>query len=107
MNKRGACMKNFGLGVLLVLTLCFFVSAPLHAQVTGATLSGTVTDASGAVIAVAQVSVRNMATGISKDITTDSAGFYSLPNLAPGNYEVKGTAKVFTTAVQSNLTLVG
>src|SRR5947209_12279188 len=104
MSKRGAGMKKFAvaLGVLLAFVFCVFVSIPANAQVTGATLSGTVTDASGAVIAGAQVSVRNTATGISKDTTTDSAGFYALPNLAPGNYEVKVTANGFTNAVQSN-----
>src|SRR5712671_1011019 len=96
--------KVMGVGVLWVFVLCFFVSVPLHAQVTGATLSGTVTDASGAVIANAQVSIRNTATGISKDTTTDSAGFYAAPNLAPGPYEVKVTAAGFNTLV-TNVTL--
>jgi hypothetical protein len=93
----------FTLGVFLAFVFCFSVS--VHAQVTGATLSGTVTDASGAVIAGAEVSVRNTATGITRETTTDSAGFYTVPNLIPGPYEVKISAKGFTTAVQSNLTL--
>jgi hypothetical protein len=97
-------MKKVGVGVLWVFVLCFFVSVPLHAQVTGATLSGTVTDASGAVIANAQVSIRNTATGISKDTTTDSAGFYAAPNLPAGPYEVKVTAAGFNTLV-TNVTL--
>jgi len=97
--------KLVAVGVFLALVFCFFVSVPAHAQVTGATLSGTVTDASGAVIAGAQVSIRNMATGATKDVTTDSAGFYTAPNLNPGTYEVKIEAKGFNTAVQSNLAL--
>src|SRR5882724_5975042 len=88
-----------------ILGFCLMVSLPLHAQVTGATISGTITDASGGVIVGAEISVRNTATGISKDTTTDSAGFYTVPNLIPGPYEVKISAKGFTTAVQSNLTL--
>jgi hypothetical protein len=88
-----------------ILGLCLMVSLPLHAQVTGATVSGTITDASGAVIAGAEVSVRNIDTGIIRNTTADSAGFYTVPNLIPGPYEVKVTAKGFTTAVQSNLTL--
>src|SRR6267154_5438800 len=105
MKDGGNSLKKsvFTLGVFLAFVFCFSVS--VHAQVTGATLSGTVTDASGAVIAGAEVSVRNTATGISKDTTTDSAGFYTVPNLIPGPYEVKISAKGFTTAVQSNLTL--
>jgi len=93
----------FTLGVFLAFVLCFSVS--VHAQVTGATLSGTVTDASGAVVAGAQISAKNNATGVSRDVTTDSSGLYALPNLAPGDYEVRVSAKGFSTAVQSNLSL--
>src|SRR3977135_2351145 len=88
-----------------ILGFCLVVSLPLHAPVTGATISGTITDASGGVIVGAEISVRNTATGINRNTTTDSAGFYTVPNLIPGPYEVKVTAMGFTTAVQSNLTL--
>src|SRR5712664_4694639 len=93
MKDGGNSLKKsvFTLGVFLAFVFCFTISVPVHAQVTGATLSGTVTDASGAVIAGAQVSVRNTATGISKDTMTDSAGLYTAPNLIPGPYEVKVT----------------
>ena len=56
----------------------------VHAQVAGATLSGTVTDQSRAVIPDTQISIKNTATGVTRDVTTDSAGFYSAPNLLPG-----------------------
>src|SRR5216684_2225721 len=88
-----------------ILGLGLMASIPLHAQVTGATISGTITDATGAVIAGAEISVRNTATGIIRNTTADSAGFYTVPNLNPGPYEVKVTAKGFTTALQSNLAL--
>src|SRR5258706_9084672 len=103
-NGGGISMKKVGVGVFWVFVLFFFVSVPLCAQVTGATLSGTVTDASGAVIANAQVAIRNTATGIAKDTTTDSAGFYAAPNLPAGPYEVKVTAAGFNTLV-TNVTL--
>jgi Carboxypeptidase regulatory-like domain/TonB dependent receptor/TonB-dependent Receptor Plug Domain len=106
MKNRGASERKtvVAMGVFLAFVFCLFVSAPVRAQVTGATLSGTVTDASGAVIANAQVSIKNTATGITKDSTTDSAGFYTAPNLPAGPYEVKVTAAGFNTAV-SNVTL--
>src|ERR1700674_6043693 len=88
-----------------ILGLWLIVSVPLHAQASGATISGTLTDASGAVIAGAEISVRNTGTGITRNTTADSAGFYTVPNLNPGPYEVKVTARGFTTAVQSNVTL--
>jgi hypothetical protein len=99
--------KVVAVGVFLAFVLCLFVSVPVHAQVTGATLSGTVTDASGAVIANAQVAIKNTATGITKDATTDSAGFYTAPNLQAGPYEVKVTAAGFNTAVSTVTLAVG
>src|SRR5882672_718230 len=93
------------LGVFLAIGLCCFTSVPAYSQVTGATLTGTVTDASGAVVAGAEISVKNTATGATRDVTSDSSGFYSAPNLAPGEYEVRVTAKGFSTAMQSNLSL--
>src|SRR6202040_1849925 len=89
--------------LIIVFDLCLAVS--IYSQVTGATLSGTITDPSGGVVPGAQISIRNTATGITKDTTTDSAGFYTVPNLQAGTYEVKVRAAGFTTAVQLNLTL--
>src|SRR3974390_296726 len=93
------------LGVLLVLGIFGFASAPAYAQVTGATVSGTVTDASGGVVAGATVSFKDAATSTTREVTTDTAGLYAVPNLAPGSYEVRVTAKGFSTAVQSSIAL--
>ena len=73
----------------------------MYSQVTGATLSGTISDPSGGVIPEARISISNTATGISQDFQSDSAGYYTAPNLAPGIYEVKVTAKGFNTAVST------
>src|SRR2546428_12699848 len=85
------------------LAVCIVFASQVRAQGAGATLSGTINDPSGAVVPNAQVSARNTATGVSRATTTDSAGFYSLPNLLPGTYEVTVTATGFSTAVQSNV----
>src|SRR5258708_5051744 len=65
----------FGRGMLVCVLLMFaaLVSIQVHAQVTGATLSGTVTDTSGGIIRDAEVSVKNTATGISRAVTAVSA----------------------------------
>jgi hypothetical protein len=94
-----------GLAVLLTFVFSLFSGAVAHAQVTGATLSGTVTDPSGAVVSGADVSIKNNATGDSRAVTSDSAGLFNAPNLTPGVYEVRISAKGFATAVQSGLTL--
>jgi Carboxypeptidase regulatory-like domain/TonB-dependent Receptor Plug Domain/TonB dependent receptor len=100
-------LKRFrGLVVYVLLALVAgLVSSPAHAQVAGATLSGTVTDTSGAVVVNAMVSVKNTATGVVHDVTTDTAGLYSVPNLLPGVYDVTFSSTGFSTAVQSGLTL--
>jgi len=91
--------------VVVVLAIAILSASPAYAQVSGATLSGTITDPSGAAIAGAKVSIANKATGIIRDATTDAAGLYSAPNLQPGPYEVTASASGFSTAKQSDLTL--
>lgn len=87
---------------LLLGLLC---AVALRAQVVGATLSGTVTDPSGAAIPSAQISIKNTATGVTTSITADSSGLYSAPNLLPGTYDVTVTASGFATQIESNITL--
>jgi hypothetical protein len=93
------------LSVAIVLAIALLFTIPANAQVAGATLSGTVTDPSGAAIAGAMVTITNKATGGSRAIPTDAAGFYSAPNLLPGAYEVTFAASGFSTAKQGELTL--
>jgi hypothetical protein len=99
--------KKLATGVVVLVTLFFslMLGSIAQAQVTGATLTGTVSDPSGGVVAGASISTRNTATGVVREATTDSAGLFTIPNLVPGDYEVKVTAAGFSTAVQSNLSL--
>src|SRR5881396_2575875 len=92
------------------LVFCLISAAALHnmeanAQVTGATLSGTVTDTSGAVIPGVMIAIKNRATGVVRSLTTGEAGFYSAPNLQAGSYDVTASAPGFSTVAQSNITL--
>src|SRR5260370_19783218 len=93
------------LPVYAMLMLAVLLSTPVYAQVSGATLSGTVSDTSGAVVTNAKVSIKNTATDVTRDVTTDSSGVYSAPNLLPGVYDITVVAAGFSTSVKSGLTL--
>ena len=75
------------------------------AQTVGASLQGTVTDPSGAVIPQAKVEVRNSQTGISRTLATDDGGRFREPLLQPGDYELRVSASGFQSRLQKNLTL--
>src|ERR1700716_774333 len=77
----------------------------VQAQAVGATLSGVVTDSSGAAIPNAPVSIKNEATGEIREVTTNGDGIYSAPNLLPGLYEVSVTAAGFKKLIQPAVTL--
>ena len=80
-------------------------SRPMRAQVAGGTLSGSITDPSGAAVANAQVVIKNSATGIATSVTTNTDGFYSAANLLPGEYEVAVSATGFNTGVKKGITI--
>src|SRR3984893_4218772 len=85
--------------------LCLVNSFPLRAQVAGGTLSGTVTDSSGAAVPNAQVEIKNSATGITRSITTNTDGFYTAANLLPGEYEIAVSATGFNTGIKKGITI--
>ena len=74
-------------------------------QAVGATLSGVVTDASGAQVPGATVSIRNLATGDVRAVSSNESGLYAAPNLLPGDYEVQVAAKGFGTVTQKGISL--
>jgi hypothetical protein len=98
-GKFGVCI--LALAALVSVSL----SGSAHAQLAGATLSGVITDKSGAVVAGAQVQIKNVANDQIREVTTNSAGLYSAPNLPPGTYEVKVTASGFTSVLQKGVVL--
>ncbi len=91
----------------LALLLTFGVSgitAFAQVQASG-TISGHVTDSSGASVANASVLITEQQTGVATSTTTNSSGFYSATLLKPGIYSIQVTAPGFEVAVSPNLTL--
>src|SRR6202047_4672100 len=107
MVSRRGLLKKVAVAFFIfpALVLVLLTTVRVYAQVSGATITGTVSDATGAVIPNAQVSMKNLATGEVREVATNAAGFYSAPNLLPGSYEVTASAPGFSTQVESGVTL--
>ncbi len=89
--------------VVLFLALIFPAA---YAQTAGtATLLGTVTDASGAVVAGAKATVVNVETSFTSTTVTNNEGYYYVPYLNPGNYQINVEAAGFKKYVRGGITL--
>lgn len=82
---------------LVFLSAFLLVGASLFAQTFRGTISGAVTDASGAAVPEAAIKVMNAATGFSRETVTSATGDYSLPDLPLGMYTVTVTKSGFQT----------
>ena len=91
--------RSFVLGVVLL------SASVALAQLTTGTISGSVSDPSGAAVPGATVTVKNVDTGISRTTTSGPAGRYEAPNLPVGHYEVSAVASGFRTSVRSGIEL--
>jgi hypothetical protein len=86
--------------------LLLFISLPLQssAQVS-ASIGGTVSDPTGALIPGVEVTATNVNTGINTTQVTNEAGAYSMPSLQPGNYRLSAALPGFQTATRENIQL--
>jgi carboxypeptidase family protein len=93
-------IRGFGLARRVFTMLCgwCFIGIYLFAQSGAGSIQGTITDSSGAVISQASVHVMNLATGVAVDTSTNEVGFYQVPGLFTGTYNVTITAPGMETA---------
>ena len=97
-------MTNYQkLSVFAVLFAFTFVG--LQAQQTTGTISGVVKDETGAVLPGVEVTSRNTGTEATRTAISDDEGRYRLPQLAPGEYELRAELAGFQTAVLQNISL--
>jgi hypothetical protein len=84
----------------------FLVSLPLKtsAQIS-ASIGGTVSDPSGALIPGVEVTATNVNTGISSTQVTNEAGAYQIPSVQPGTYRLRASLPGFQTATRENIQL--
>lgn len=91
---------------LLSFALTLIWAGSLYSQTAGtASIQGTVTDSTGAVIPNGEVSLTSTATQVKRTVTTGDNGLYSFPNLPVGTYNLDVTAPGFRHYVQSNIIL--
>jgi len=75
------------------------------AQVLFGTVSGTVTDQSGAGVPKAHITLVNKSTNVQKEADVDESGHYTITDVPPGTYDLKVTASGFKPLTQTNLTV--
>jgi hypothetical protein len=109
-RERGAWgMKNLRLvmAAVLQLTLCLVVAgifgARLSAQTSYGTIAGTVTDASGAAVSDAEVTITNVASGEKRVQPTSNDGFFNFVNLIPGTYRVEAEKPGFKRIARTDV----
>lgn len=79
---------------------------PAYSQTTFATITGTVTDSTGAVVPNVKISVTNRETNIKMETVSNEAGVYTIPQLKEGNYTLRAEAAGFKDFVAQDVTLV-
>ena len=89
---------------LLAVAFCL-LATPLMAQFRSS-IEGTVTDASGAVLADVNVVLTNTATGVSQTAQSNGSGYFRFPTLPPGSYQLTATKPGFQTLTQENVSLL-
>src|SRR5271168_3058154 len=105
--SRKECPMRARITLLAILVLVISLAGiyPAAAQITVAQLNGTVHDESGGSVAHATVSLREMDTNRVYTTASNDSGFYVLPNLAPGRYELKISFAGFSNYTQTGFVL--
>ena len=103
MNSKPPLFHRFRCSAIFI--SLFVIAAGLAFGQSTGTIQGTITDATGAAIPNATVTIHDNGTGVDRTITSDSAGLYAAPSLAVGTYKVEVKAPGMAAMVANNLEL--
>lgn len=98
--------RIFG-AALSALCTVLLTAATAVAQMAGGSITGTISDPSGAVVPSVSVTIMNRGTGIAHTLKSTSKGLFNQPNLDPGTYEITVEAPGFATAKTETLVDIG
>ena len=103
-----SCIRCPGLGGVFAYAICAFTSIfalphAMNAQISGGGIRGTITDASGAALASAQIEIEAIATGERRKLLSNTSGYFNAPNLVVGIYSVKVTAQHFRESIRTGI----
>jgi hypothetical protein len=98
----GGRICNLSIAALLLSCLC----VPFSAAQVSASLSGLITDPSGAAVSGASITAKNLDTGTSRTVPTNQSGRYRFFALPVGPYEVRVTKQGFAEGIRSGIRLV-
>jgi Carboxypeptidase regulatory-like domain/TonB dependent receptor len=97
--------KPFLIFAVLIAIAAALLTVPLSAQTTNGLMTGVVSDPTGAVVNGVTISVTNQATNEHRTTTTDQNGYYIVPQLPPGIYDISIEKSGFATENRSNVQL--
>lgn len=100
MNVACRCSHPHAARAVLIVFVLLASASRGFAQITAATLSGTFKDQTGAVLPGVDVVVKNVETGLTRTAVTTPNGYFTMPGLPPGAYEVRASLEGFGPAVE-------
>src|SRR6266403_469590 len=106
-GKNMRKIQSLGLGVVFVALVALLCTAnPAWGQDVTASITGTVTDPSGAAVAGATVTAKDVLRGLTYSAVTNESGIYRISQLAVGDYELRVEKQGFQTALVPAFTLL-
>src|ERR1022692_2348398 len=100
-------MKRNTLKLLSLLAILTLLSVWAFGQAETGQITGTIRDASGAVVSGAKVSVKSLSTGLARDTASNSSGIFTISSLPPAPYEVTIEASGFQKIAQQVTVTIG
>src|SRR5690349_6194733 len=101
----GLLSKKVRYGIGFSLGMFLLISVIAHAQLTTGTITGTVTDPSGAAIPGAGITVKSVDTGTTRNSVAGPTGRYEIANLPVGKYDVSSSLAGFQTSIRAGVEL--